>query len=84
MQEENPLEWIDLSLLLIGGTTVKYAKKSIKKEIDEGNPVILGPSYFSYKGRPIAVASKEIEVIPLHLVSLISISSVLYAIPILL
>ena len=40
--------------------------------------------YFSYKGRPIAVASKEIEVIPLHLVSLISIFSVLYAIPILL
>ena len=33
--------------------------------------------YFSYKGRPISVASKEIAVIPLLLVSLTSLSNVL-------
>lgn len=45
---------------------------------------ILTKPYFSYNGRPIAVASKEIEVIPLHLASQISLSSVLYAMPFLL
>ena len=40
---ENLKEELGLDYKIIGGTTVKYAKKSIKKEIDEGNPVILGP-----------------------------------------
>ena len=40
---ENLKEELGLDYKIIGGTTVKYAKKSIKKEIDEGNPVVLGP-----------------------------------------
>lgn len=38
---------------------------------------ILTNPYFSYNGRPISVASNEIDEIPLLLISLISISNVL-------
>ena len=54
---------------------------------DSGNSIssfIFTKPYFSYKGRPMAVASKETDVIPLHLISQISLSSVLYAMPLLL
>ena len=56
------------------------ALRSQTRSYHSGNSIssfIFTNPYFSYNGRPISVASNEIAVIPLLLVSLISISNVL-------
>ncbi len=62
---ENLKEELGLDYKIIGGTTVKYAKKSIKKEIDDGNPVVLGPLDMFYLPY---LKTYRVEHIPIHFV----------------
>ena len=62
---ENLKEELGLDYKIIGGTTVKYAKKSIKNEIDEGNPVVLGPLDMFYLPY---LKTYRVEHIPIHFV----------------
>ena len=62
---ENLKDELGLDYKIIGGRTVKYAKKSIKKEIDEGYPVVLGPLDMFYLPY---LKMYHVEHIPIHYV----------------
>ena len=62
---ENLKDELGIDYKIIGGTTVKYAKKSIKKEIDDGNPVVLGPLDMFYLPY---LKTYHVEHIPIHYV----------------
>lgn len=65
---ENLKDELGLDYKIIGGTTVKYAQKSIKKEIDEGYPVVLGPLDMFYLPY---LKMYHVEHIPIHYVMMI-------------
>jgi len=65
---ENLKDELGLDYKIIGGTTVKYAPKSIKKEIDEGYPVVLGPLDMFYLPY---LKMYHVEHIPIHYVMMI-------------
>lgn len=60
---ENLKDELGLDYKIIGGRTVKYAKKSIKKEIDGGYPVVLGPLDMFYLPY---LKMYHVEHIPIH------------------
>jgi len=62
---ENLKDELGLDYKIIGGRTVKYAKKSIKKEIDGGYPVVLGPLDMFYLPY---LKMYHVEHIPIHYV----------------
>ena len=62
---ENLKDELGLDYKIIVGRTVKYAKKSIIKEIDEGYPVVLGPLDMFYLPY---LKMYHVEHIPIHYV----------------
>ncbi len=65
---ENLKEELGLDYKIIEGRTVEYAKKSIKKEIDEGCPVVLGPLDMFYLPY---LKMYHTEHIPIHYVMMV-------------
>lgn len=65
---ENLKDELGFEYKIIGGRTVEYAKKAIKKEIDAGYPVILGPLDMFYLPY---LKMYHTEHIPIHYVMMI-------------
>ena len=65
---ENLKNELGLEYKIIGGRTVEYAKKSIKREIDAGYPVVLGPLDMFYLPY---LKMYHTEHIPIHYVTMV-------------